>query len=909
MTEEQWRLAWRLCQEASGLSGDEREAFLSSAEANSEITRQVRLILDESTMARIKFSLGHGAEVGRYKVLEKLGEGGMGEVYSAEDTELGRRVALKFLLADGSSSPAAAERFIREARAASALNHPNIVTVYEVVRSGVALAIAMELVEGISLRELCRHKLPVARTVVIGRQIAEALSATHSRGIVHRDVKPENIMIRPDGYLKVLDFGLARMGSFGAAKNDRNISNSLPAGTWRYMSPEQTRGEALGPASDIYSLGLVLYEMCTGTHPFPGQSPIEVAAAIASQKPPRPSSRNPEIPTVLEGLLGSMLQRQPEMRPTAEQVARTLQRAEETLVSPARKTQRAGSVKRAWVTALILLCLAGMIAFVRLSNQMPGKPAEGSGPFRYDPLSPAATEEAYPSISADGSTIVYSGKVGSFWHILERRGTAKPVDLTRDSNFDNTQPAISADGRTIAFRSGRDGGGLFLIDASGANLRKVSNFGYNPAWSPDAKKLVFATEAVLRPDQRLGLNSTLWTIAVASGQLQQISSGDAVQPCWSPDGKRIAFWKSWTNGGRASHDIWTIGVGGGPARAVTSDGAVNWSPKWSPDGRYLYYLSDRRGPMNLWRVRIDEETGAVLGQPEPQTTPAIDMSVFSLARSSERMVYENRITTGRIVKLNLQTGKSETLVDFPPSKQPVGPDLSPDGRWVTFYSLGSSENIYIVATDGTHLRQLTEKFMDRGPRWSPNGRLIAFRSSRSGRREIWTIHPDGTNLRQVTNTVGPEPIQPVWSPDGTRIAYNRGDGDSAILDLRTGVTKTIPAPGFQVRHWSADGSKLLGQTAAAAQTIAPIIEYDLQTGRTRQLGFGNSQVWAPDGRSILFSRSGELWKLDTSSRKQQLLTDVDPGVLIGHRASADMKLVCLSVSRTQSELWMRYVVR
>src|SRR5579871_5451191 len=264
-----------------------------------------------------------GSKIGRYEITAKLGRGGMGHVYAARDTELGRVVALKFLSGQtGSPGGGSADRLIQEAKAASALNHPNIVTVYDVVRQGSEIALAMELIEGQSMRELCDRPQPVENVVRWARQIAQALAATHARGIVHRDIKPENVMLRPDGYVKVLDFGLARRSRLPGAST--SLSSSLfggLGGTLSYMSPEQTRGDSPTPASDIFSLGSMLYELLCGRHPFQSGSPIDTAYAIAHQDPKRAESIRSEIPGRISSLLHAMMAKDPAVRPTAADLA------------------------------------------------------------------------------------------------------------------------------------------------------------------------------------------------------------------------------------------------------------------------------------------------------------------------------------------------------------------------------------------------------------------------------------------------------------------------------------------------------------------------------------------------------------------------------------------------------------
>jgi eukaryotic-like serine/threonine-protein kinase len=560
-----------------------------------------------------------------------------------------------------------------------------------------------------------------------------------------------------------------------------------------------------------------------------------------------------------------------------------------------------------WLSLIVVVGIAAATWIFPTRHEKPDA-------FRYQTVTDSPGEETSPSISADGNTFVYARRERRVWHIFRRVRGQNPVDLTADSPVDNTQPSFSPDGKIVAFRSERDGGGIFVMSSNGESVRRISDFGFNPSWSPDGKSIVCATEPVVRPEQRLGFKSALFVIDVASRRTQQIFAGDAVQPSWSPSGKRIAYWTIQTAGQGMSRDIWTISSDGKNPVSVTADRPLDWCPRWSPDGKHLYFLSDRDGSMNLWRVPIDESSGKVLGALEPQTSPSVDMSVFSFARSEPRMVYENRLITGRLIARDLASGKERAIVTMPPSRQPVGPDVSHDGQWITFYSIGKQEDIYVVRPDGSGLRQLTDDlFQDRGPRWSPDGQTIAFTSNRSGSWQIWMIRPDGSQLRQFTKApAGAEPIQAVWSPDGRFLAYNRTDGDSVIIDLNAGPTaepQALSARGFQVRTWSPDGRKLVGQIAGAEKSVAKMIEYDLGSGQTRELGAGNSPSWAPDSKHVLFSRNGGVWQIDVASLKEELLASMEPAILVGQRLSPDQKSIYVGATTIQSDLWIRTPAR
>jgi serine/threonine protein kinase len=328
MTNPQWQAAWQLYQSGSSFPPEQARSFLNRATDDPKVRNMVLAMLDKSPASESFDGTGLnriGQKLGRYILTSLLGQGGMGEVYAARDPELNRSVAVKVLAGStlGQVSPPAGpaprvDRFIGEAKAASALNHPNIVTIYEVLHAPSGLAIVMEVVEGVALRQLCGSPVPVDRLLHLGEQTARALGAAHARGIVHCDIKPENLMVRHDGLVKVLDFGLARdLSSIISGSN-------VAGGTLRYMSPEQSRGESPSAASDVFSLGIVLFELATGVHPFESKSVFDGLKALNHTEPPLPSSLNPFLPEHMDTLILRMLAKDPELRPKATEVAQIL---------------------------------------------------------------------------------------------------------------------------------------------------------------------------------------------------------------------------------------------------------------------------------------------------------------------------------------------------------------------------------------------------------------------------------------------------------------------------------------------------------------------------------------------------------------------------------------------------------
>lgn len=347
--------------------------------------------------------------------------------------------------------------------------------------------------------------------------------------------------------------------------------------------------------------------------------------------------------------------------------------------------------------------------------------------------------ELFPSISPDGKSLVYASRATGRWDIYLMRSGGPTVNLTRDSTADNTQSAYSPDGRQIAFRSEREGGGIFLMSATGESVRRVSELGFNPVWSPDGREILTATESITRPEDRFTPVSRLWAVNVQTGAKRLVGQGDAVQPHWSPHGHRIAYWAS----KEGQRDVWTMTADGTNPVPVTQDAYIDWNPVWAPSGQYLYFISSRGGSMNLWRVAIDERSGKVLSAPAAVTTPSSDCSLISVSQNGRRIVYTDQVFTSNLYQVAFDPVAQKVVGRHTPVtqgfKQATRPDLSPDGRWLAFGSWGRQEDIFVVRTDGSGLRQLTDDLhRDRGPRGRPMGRRspsfrIAAASSRSGR--------------------------------------------------------------------------------------------------------------------------------------------------------------------------------
>jgi serine/threonine protein kinase len=900
-------------------------------------------------------AIAKGVSLGPYEILNQIGEGGMGEVWRARDQRIGRDVAIKVLPESFTRGDERVWRFEQEARAAGALNHPGLVTIFDVgTTDDGSPYIVMELLEGQTLRDAIGDPtpspLPLRKVIDYATQIASALAVAHEKGIIHRDLKPENLFITSDDRVKILDFGLAKLASEatnadGTRRTAKHLTSAgIAVGTPGYMSPEQVRAQPIDHRTDIFSFGSVVYEMLTGQPAFDCFSAIETMHAVLNAEPQPLSSLVSNTPPAFDAIVSHCLEKNPRDR---FQSARDLAFQLRTLLPDAQSSASASNTKllpapkrrptrtAIAITALMLAAAAGGFVFFRAWSGDQPLPAIrtvkqltfGDGP------------EIFPTLSPDGQTFAYvSSQSGNRDIYVQRTDGRTATNVTRDSPGDDSEPAFSPDGSQIAFRSVRDGRAGIFIMTVGEQARRLTDFGHNPSWSPDGTRLVIATQGVgMLPHTRPAV-SELWIVDVRTAARRPIvqarvggpdfgRESDAVQPSWSPNGKRIAFWglSSWL----AQRDLWTIDPDAPRPKEtvvrVTAGPDLHWNPVWSPDGKYLYYGSDRDRTLNLWRIPMDEESGKPAGDPEPMSLPASISGNFAFSRHGD-LAYVSVTRSYHLMALPFDansaaiTGPSRTL--FGGSEEILTFQPSPDGQAIAYTTGGSAqEDVFIADTNGTRVRQLTnDAAKDRSAVWSRDGKTLYFYSNRDGGGyRVWSIRTDGSGLTRITDDndvkrVGASTVySPKVSPDGRMLAVQT-DRSTALVHLdRPPGRRLEPLPVLLAEpKWSPDGQEIVGTDATRTPTglRGGIVVYSLRDRRSdRIVERGTTPQWLGEGRKLVIFEPQSITTFDLDTR--QMKTAPVPSQYGAHfdfttlpRLSADDSTVYLLHTVEQGDIWM-----
>lgn len=888
-----------------------------------------------------------GDTLGPYRVLDSLGAGGMGEVYLAEDSRLGRRVAIKVLPADVAASGPSLARLEQEARLLAQLEHPNVATVYGLEEARPAGGgapirhLVMQLAEGEPLsHRIADGALPVDEAIEIGRQVAAGVGAAHDKGIIHRDLKPANVMVAdgPGGrpLVKVLDFGLAKAleGEREGKARDLTTSPTVAAateagvimGTAAYMSPEQARGKPVDRRTDVWAFGCLLYEVFTGRPAFGGETVSDIIAAILTKEPDW-SALPTTLPVSAERALRRCLARDADRRPyDVRDVMLEMAAAGELRTFGHTAESKPASAGAGWAAFAALLALAAFAGYTTAGLFGSGETRETTGrpaiPTRHTQVTFHDGAEAFPSISADGDWIVYASRIDGDWDVyLQAVDGDNAINLTEDSPADDWMPAMSPDGRQIAFRSERGDGGIFVMGRTGESVRRLTDFGHNPAWSPDGTSIVVTDEMIADTPYARESVSAMAIVDASSGEVSRLATGDAVQASFSPDGRWLVYWGVGT-GDTGQRDLWVVPVDGGDPIPLLDDTATDWTPVFTPDGTAVVFSSDRGGAPGLWRIALDPATREPLGAPElvvPGTSRWAAYPAF--AANTGQLLYASMDADMRTYRLQLD----ETLrnvVDGPRpltsgSRHALSPDISPDGEWIAYATgQGQQEDIYLQRIDGSATRRLTDDpFKDRSPRFSPDGRTLAFYAARDGDYQIWAIDIDGSNLRSLTEGLGRTFNYATWSPAGDRLVVTTGiSGRTAgFLELSPeGLSLTdlpVDPPGemtLNVTGWAPDGIQLVADLVSAAGGRANgAIVIDPRTGESRRISDrGANHTWL-DNRHVIGSTQDALWVTDTASGEQWRVLTIFPDRFVEYMSPLrDARGVVYSARRQQDDLWL-----
>lgn len=745
----------------------------------------------------------------------------MGVVYKAEDTKLDRIVALKFLPQHITTNESDKARFLQEAKAASAINHPNVCIIHDIQEHNGQQFIVMEYVEGITLKEEAQNKkLKTDRIFDYTAQIAAALSAAHEKDIVHRDIKSENIMITKTGQIKVMDFGLARLRGSGHLTKTTSI-----AGTLAYMSPEHIQGHEVDTRSDIFSFGVILYEMLTGQLPFKGEYESAMMYSILNEEPEPVQKFIPNISSELLHILNRALEKEPNNRyQNMKDVLIDLKRLKRDSIKTSDPEMSANNVathkgihpksKRKWIVPISIIISILVVAFFVLKYVVNFSKLETAGEMRIIPFTNLSGQEWAPAFSPDGKQIAFyccetdTSKADIYVQLV---GTTEAVQLTK-SPEQEWFPAWTPDGRQLVFARNSDDDnrrGMHLMSALGGGERRISSkFGRNLCFSPTGEYLAFSN----------GSDKSIYLLSMKDYQTQKLTSpihsnwnGDDY-PAFSPNNKILAFVRA---ASYYSQNIFTMSFPEGEPKQLTFENYIIEGIAWTPDGKSIIFSSNRGGPQRLWQVNVKSgKISPLYASGQNSLQPTISMDGRLLAYS-ERF---SRISSLWRMKIPNESGQKIRSFQVPSTLHVGNISLSPDGKRIAFGSYRSGyHEVWSCDINLDNCIQLTDfKSHASAPHWSPKGDSIVFDARLKANANIFAVSSSGGAPKALTQGDADDSA-PFWSLDGKWIYFtsNRsgedqiwripsGGGDAVQITMNGALTAKASADGNWVYYCKPD---------------------------------------------------------------------------------------------------------